>query len=166
MGARAECREADMARREYEFALILSGIDELTDDVLDRLYEAGCDDALLGVRDGVVFADFSREAESLTDAVLSATRDVKRAGVGATVVHVEPDEFVAMSEIARRLGLSREGVRKWILGARGPGRFPPPVGNVRRNSPLWRWTDVLNWYQATRSRLHPEPKGGVRPDNV
>lgn len=56
-----------MARREDEFTLILSGIDELTDEILDRLYKAGCDDALLGVRDGIVFADFAREAQSLTE---------------------------------------------------------------------------------------------------
>jgi hypothetical protein len=49
------------------------------------LYEAGCDDALIGMRDGVAFADFIREANSFTEAIQSAIRDVERAGVGARV---------------------------------------------------------------------------------
>jgi hypothetical protein len=162
METRAVRKEDSMPQKEYEFTLILSGIDELSDEVLDRLYENGCDDALLGVRDGVVFADFSRAARSLTDAVLSASRDIMKAKVGATVVHVEPDEFVTMSEIARRLDLTREGVRKWVVGTRGPGQFPPPVGNVRRKSPLWRWTDVLNWYESSLPSLQAKPKAADR----
>ena len=146
-----------MPRSEYQFTLILSGIDALTDEVLDRLYEAGCDDALIGSRDGVVFADFSRVAPSLTEAVLSAARDLKRAKVGAQVVHVEPDDIVTMAEIARRLGVSREAVRKWVTGVVGPGRFPPPFGRVRQKSPLWRWTDVLTWY---RTEAHFTRPGG------
>jgi hypothetical protein len=150
----------DVAKSEHEFTLILAGID-LSDEVLDRLYEAGCDDALLGVRDGVVFADFARQADSLLHAVLSAAGDVKRADVGATVVHVEPDEFVTMAEIARRLGVTREGVRKWVLGTRGPGRFPVPVGNLRRQSPIWRWTDVVRWCQAVLPEVRQGPKAGT-----
>jgi hypothetical protein len=138
-----------MATKEYEFSVILSGIPDLTDEVLDRLYEAGCDDAMFGERDGVTFADFTRQADSLREAVITAIRDVQKAGIGARVVHVEPDEFVTMSEIARRLEVTREGVRKWVLGARGPGRFPPPAGHLSQKSPLWRWTDVVNWFRTS-----------------
>jgi hypothetical protein len=147
-----------MARTEYEFTLILSGIDELTDEVLDRLHEAHCDDALIGMRDGVVFADFARESDSLTNAVLSATRDIESAAIGATVLHVEPDEFVTMAEIARRFDLTRESVRKWVVGARGPGGFPPPIGNLRGKSPLWRWTDVVTWAKTAFPRMRSNAK--------
>jgi hypothetical protein len=80
-----------MAKQEYEFTLTLSGVPELTRDVLDAFYEAGCDDALIGIRDGVAYADFCREADSRQDAVLSAIRDVEMAGV--KVLRVEPDEL-------------------------------------------------------------------------
>jgi hypothetical protein len=136
-----------MARQEYEFTLILSGVPELTREVLDAFYEAGSDDALIGMRDGVAYADFCREADSLPEALLSAIRDVEAAGVGARVEHVEPDELVTMSEIARRLRVSREGVRKRVAGLRGPGNFPPPAGSLTQRSPLWHWTDVVRWHQ-------------------
>lgn len=86
-----------MSTSEYEFTLILEGISALSDETLDRLYESGCDDALFGVRDGVVFADFCRAADSLSDAVLSATRDVARAKTGATVIAVDPNKADASS---------------------------------------------------------------------
>jgi hypothetical protein len=72
-----------MAKREYEFPLILSGVRELTREVLDALYEAGCDDALIGMRDGTVYAEFCREGASFQEAMISAVSDVKMAGVGA-----------------------------------------------------------------------------------
>lgn len=134
-----------MAQREYEFTLTLTGIDGVTPDVANALYDSGCDDALFGVRDGVAFAEFTREARSFKDAVLSAIRDVERAKVGAKVVRIEPDEFVTISEIARRLNRCREGVRKLVAGSRGPGGFPAPIANLSQKSPFWRWTDVINW---------------------
>ena len=103
-------------KQEYEFTLILSDVQELTRKVLDAFYEAGCDDALIGMRDGVAYAEFCREADSFREAVLSAIRDVESAGVDAKVEHIEPDEFVTMSEIARRLNITREGVRKTGVG--------------------------------------------------
>jgi hypothetical protein len=137
-----------MAKQEYEFTLILSGIAELTREVLDAFYEVGCDDALIGMRDGIAYAEFCREADSFCDAALSAIRDVESSGAGVRMEHIEPDEFVTMSEIARRLDITREGVRKRVSGERGPGNFPPPVGCLTTRSPLWRWTDVLKWHRT------------------
>ncbi len=88
----------------YTFTLILSGVRDLTDEVCDALYEAGCDDALPGMTDGVVFLDFSREASSIQDAVLSAISDVERAGVGARVVRLEPDELMDIPECIGKIG--------------------------------------------------------------
>jgi hypothetical protein len=139
-----------MGKQAYEFTLVLSGLPALTREVLDSLYEAGCDDALIGMRDGVAFADFCRAGRSFGQAVLSAVHDVEGAGIGARIEHIEPDELVTMSEIARRLQLSREGIRKWVAGLRGPGIFPPPVGSLNQRSPLWRWTDVVLWHQTVR----------------
>jgi hypothetical protein len=127
----------------YSFTLILAGAPEITPEAEDSLFEAGCDDALLGSRDGVVYLDFDRAAKSLQAAIQSAIRDVRKAGLG--VARIEPDEFVNASEIARRMHRTREGVRKLIAGTRGPGRFPPPVSSVTKASPLWRWSEVAAW---------------------
>ena len=78
-----------MAKQEYEFTLTLSGVQELNREVLDAFYEAGCDDALIGMRDGVAYADFCREADSRQEAVLSATQDVRKTGFGATPTEIQ-----------------------------------------------------------------------------
>jgi hypothetical protein len=125
--------------------LILQGASELTPELADALYEAGCDDALIGSRDGLLFADFDREASSQAEAVTSAIEQIESASIGLTVIRVEPDELVSASEIADRVGLSRETIRLYALGQRGPGHFPPPVARLRGRSPLYRWTDVVPW---------------------
>jgi hypothetical protein len=74
---------------KHGFTLVLDGVPDLTPEVLDRLYEAGCDDALISRCDGVVSMDFTRTAPSLRDAITSAIRDVESAGIGARVVRIE-----------------------------------------------------------------------------
>jgi hypothetical protein len=133
----------------HTFTLILAGVRELTDEITNALYEAGCDDALIGSRDGVAFLDFDREAPSFREAVLSAIAAVEKAGVEALVVRVEPDDLVTMSDIARRAQRTRESVRQLVSGLRGPGDFPPPVANLKERSPIWRWTDVSRWFQES-----------------
>ena len=49
---------------EWTFRLTLAGI-ALTDEELDALFEAGCDDATFSLeRDGTVLGFFDREADS------------------------------------------------------------------------------------------------------
>ena len=62
----------------HHFTLIVHGPDSQDEFVIDSLYEAGCDDALIASADGVQFIDFDRDAGSLEDAVLSAGADVER----------------------------------------------------------------------------------------
>jgi hypothetical protein len=135
----------------YQFRLILSGITDLTPEVCDALYEAGCDDAGLAMSEGVAFLEFDREAGSFREALLSAVADAETAGHGIQVVRVEPDELVTISRIAERAGRTREHIRQLVVGLRGSGRFPPPVGKLNgrpgRSTPIWRWTDVAQWLQ-------------------
>ncbi len=133
----------------YSFILVLRGLGELSNQAEQDFFEAGCDDALFGIRNGVPFLDFDREAGSFAEAVLSAIRDVARAGTGAEVTRVEPDDLVSASEIARRLGRSRESVRLLINGSRGPGGFPAPVSNLGGTSPIWSWADVAHWAEQS-----------------
>ena len=74
-------RKKPGASQAYEFTLVLSGVAKLSQDVLDGLFEAGCDDALIGMRDGVAFADFNREGPSFEAAIQSAIQNVEKAGV-------------------------------------------------------------------------------------
>ncbi len=127
---------------EYEFSLIFRG--DLDDEVVEALFEAGCDDATLGQVDGVGYAEFIREAPSFGEAIRSAIEQMESVP-GVTVIRVEPDDLVTLSEIAHRLGRSREGVRLLASGKRGSGDFPPPVSHLRARTRLWRWSEVAAW---------------------
>ena len=129
--------------REYEFSLVLSGVDDLKDEIEDALFESGCDDATLIIQHGAAKLEFARTALSFQDAVLSAIRDVCRAGKGIGVVQVDECNLVTKSEIARRIDRSRQLVGQYISGNRGPGQFPPPVCYLA--APLWRWCEVSYW---------------------
>jgi len=116
--------------KTYPFTLVLSGPTDLSEDLEDRFFEAGCDDALLNFRDGVLYIDFDRETESMQETILSAILDVVSADSGIRVVRVEPDELVTASEIVERTGRSRESIRLLAAGKRGQGGFPPPLRGI------------------------------------
>ncbi len=131
--------------REHDFALVLSGVDDLTPDVMDALFEAGCDDATPSLRFGRVYLTFSRSAPSLRQALLGAIRDVRRAAIGASVLRVDTCNLVTQAEIARRIARSRQLVHQYITGQRGPGGFPPPCCQISEGTPLWAWCEVAYW---------------------
>lgn len=135
----------DDPAREFDFALVLSGATELTTEIEDALFEAGCDDATLSVEYGRIWLQFSRAAPGLKDAVLSAIRDVRKANVGVDVLRVNECGLVSQAEIARRINRSRQLVFQFISGRRGPGGFPPPVCQVADGAPLWAWCEVSVW---------------------
>ena len=76
---------------KYEFTLILKGARELTEEIADALYEAGCDDGTPGTCNGVFSIDFHREADSLESALRSAIAHVKAAGCEVERVEINAD---------------------------------------------------------------------------
>ena len=76
---------------KYEFTLILKGSWELTEEMADALFEAGCDDGTPGTCNGVCSIDFHREADSLESAIRSAIANVKSAGYEVERVQIEAD---------------------------------------------------------------------------
>jgi len=76
---------------KYEFSLILKGPLELTEDIADELFEAGCDDGTPGTCAGVFSIDFHREAASLEEAIRSAIANVKAAGCEVERVEIEAE---------------------------------------------------------------------------
>jgi len=129
----------------FSFTLLLSGPDVTETPTSDRLYEAGCDDAVFGQRDQIRYAGFDRKAPSLADAVLSAIRQIESVPK-MRVLRVEPDELVSATAIATRTKRSRESIRLLIEGKRGPGRFPAPLSWVDAKKRLWQWSDVVRWF--------------------
>jgi hypothetical protein len=140
--------------RDYEFALLLGGIPELTTDVEDALFKAGCDDATLSIQYGAARLEFTRSAASMKVAILSAIGDVYRSGLNVSVLLVDECNLVNQSEIADRIGRTRQLVSKYISGGRGPGGFPPPVCHIG-DMPLWRWCEVMFWL-SENDMVRPE----------
>jgi len=130
---------------EYDFALIVGGVDELTPTVEDALFRAGCDDATISLEYGRLYIEFSRSATSIENAIIGAIHSVRRAGIGAEVLRVDECNLVTASEIARRMGRSRQLVHQYMNGKRGPGGFPPPECHLTDNAPLWAWCAVSYW---------------------
>ena len=79
---------------KYDFTLILAEPLELTEDIADALFEAGCDDGSPGTCDGVFFIDFHRESTSLEEAICSAIENVQTAGCWVDRVEIEADAVV------------------------------------------------------------------------
>jgi len=134
---------------EYTFTLKyqLADDDRDPDGLVERLGEAGCDDALVGIgQPGRLALEFTREADSADAAVRSALADVRRAAPSARLIEVAPD-LVGLTDVADIVGVSRQNMRKLMLAH--PGSFPTPVHEG--SASIWHLADVLAWLQARGS---------------
>ena len=126
----------------YEFELIfkVDGSDKNSLDYSDKLYEAGCDDALVSVGQlGMIALSFTREAENAQIAIESAIENVKSAIADAELIEASPD-FVSITDVASILGHSRQYTRKLF---NEKSNLPAPV---HMGSPtIWHLSEVLNW---------------------
>ena len=117
------------------------------EEIANALDDAGCDDATLRVaRDGSsVTAAFSRESDNLAAAIASAIADIENA-LGPLNLTVVGDDLVYATEIAERVGRTRQSIDMLIRGERGPGGFPAPANHAGARNPLWRWAEVAAWW--------------------
>ncbi len=115
--------------------------------------------------DGTVLGFFDREAPTEQDAVISAIVDVEQAGIGARVLRVQADDdWLTASEIAERVGRSRQSVALLARGERGPGDFPLPVARRRSSNPLWSWSAVESWFERHAPGALPAHGPRLSPD--
>ncbi len=134
----------------YEFGLTFA-IPQVADvdGIVERLGDAGCDDATVGVgRRGRVAFMFAREAGSAAEAVFSAIRAVRGAIPGARLVEATPD-LVGLTDVAALLGVSRQNVRKLLLGCAVPA--PSPVHEGKPT--IWRLAKILRWLRDEKGYL-------------
>lgn len=136
---------------EYEFELIVDGVDISSEAVVGDLYDAGLDDATVSSRGGQVTIAVAREADTFVDALVSAIRQAESVA-GVRVLRVDPDELVNAADIAHRTGRTGSSIAMLISGKRGRGDFPQPVVHHSGGSPLWRWSDVESWFSEREGR--------------
>ncbi|NWN82377.1 MAG: DNA-binding protein [Halomonas sp.] len=133
----------------YDFTLKLAVPGDLDVETLEtRLFEAGCDDALIGVGlKGRLALEFFREAVSAHEAITSAMGDAKCAIPQARLIEVGPD-LVGVTDIAERLDFTRQNMRKLLQSHLAT--FPLPLHEGRAS--LWHLAEVLDWFQVHQRR--------------
>lgn len=77
--------------KTYDFKIILAAGTEITEELADRLFDAGCDDGTPETFCGTPYVSFHREAESLESAVRIAVADVQKAGCVVVRLQIERD---------------------------------------------------------------------------
>jgi predicted DNA-binding transcriptional regulator AlpA len=131
---------------EYDFVLKFKLAEGSTDanDLVERLGEADCDDAVVGTgQPGRIALNFTREADSAQQAVISALEDVKRAIPDAELIEVSPD-LAGLTDIAEFVGVTRQNMRKLMVNhAR---TFPAPIHEG--SAALWHLASVLEWLRT------------------
>lgn len=116
----------------YTFTLRyqLSNHDANHDELVERLAEAGCTDALVGIGHARCIAlEFTRDAESLQDAQNSATIDVKRAIQSATLLddRTQLNDFQVPDDFPRpQHSGALPGAQPKFLTVEYQGRFYSP----------------------------------------
>jgi hypothetical protein len=137
----------------YEFTLrfVIPSVESVSDDMVERLGDAGCDDALIGIgQSGRIAFDFARASDSAHGAIMSAIRDVRRVFRDAMLVEVTPD-IVGLTDVAEMVGCSRQNMRKLLIarGARGPAP-------LHEGAPtLWHLASLLDWLMYDKA--YPVP---------
>ena len=129
--------------KEYEFTLrfVIPSVESVSDDMVERLGDEGCDDALIGIgQAGRIALEFARASDSAHSAIMSAIRDVRRVFPEAMLAEVTPD-IVGLTDVAGMVGCSRQNMRKLLIarGARGPAP-------LHEGAPtLWHLAPLLDW---------------------
>lgn len=80
-----------MEKSSYEFKFSICIIDLSFSNICidDRIFEAGCDDALIYYMDNSIYLEFMRVAQSLDLAIESALNAIKIAGCQAIQIQVK-----------------------------------------------------------------------------
>jgi predicted DNA-binding transcriptional regulator AlpA len=122
---------------------------------LDALYEAGCDDASVGVgQRGMIGLDFTRVARCAEEALRSAVANVRAAIPGTSLVQAGPD-LVGLTQMAEIFGFSRQNMRKYATGQSGAqGAFPVPV--VLGDPSLWHLAEIVAWLRLNTAVQPPD----------
>jgi hypothetical protein len=101
--------------------------------LVERLREAGCDDALVDTGlPGRVALSFVHEPDSAKAAMVRALADARRAMPSATLIEAVPD-LVRLTDIANAVGMSRQNKRKLMIGY--PESFPAAISGETMQQP-------------------------------
>ncbi|MGL5826997.1 MAG: hypothetical protein ACRCYU_19615 [Nocardioides sp.] len=123
------------------------------EDFSQRFYDT-FDDSILAERSGQITVRVYQQGEAGETVARRVIEKLER--LGASVVRVAPD-LVDVTEIAERLGRTRQGIHQHATGGRGSG-FPRPIDVVGAKR-IWTWGQITEWLVQTGEGLGEEGKG-------
>jgi hypothetical protein len=117
---------------EFEFDIVVSlpkGAED-EDAIMDALFAAGCDDAVVGLgASGIIGLGFTRAGGDAEVVISDAVTQVLSAlPTGAQLREVKPD-LVSLADVAARLSVSRQALQKRDMP-------PPSLGGLYRASEI------------------------------
>jgi hypothetical protein len=80
----------------FDFTVVPSPETDLSEDLAEALFEAGCEDCTPVVSNGTPLICFHREAANMHEAIRSAVADVQRTGCKVSRVLIEADAIAGM----------------------------------------------------------------------
>lgn len=144
---------------EFEFDLMFSLPDDLAEDgdLIDSLFEAGCDDALIGLgTPGILALGFTRTGEDAEAVITEAVRQAMAALPNGTELREVKPDLVSLADVAARLNVSRQALQKRKMPApslgglyRASEMLPFLVkqpGKIQDNLPL-----ALGWFASAKA---------------
>jgi len=143
----------------YTFQLIFSlHTNEDADQYMDALFEAGCDDAVIGIgKKGYLAADFTRESASAFDAIKTAIEGVTQAIPHTKLVKAGP--YIAnLSEMAHIFDCTKQNLSKYARGESASNE-PFPCSIVSGKVDYWYILDVALW-------LHKQNKLNIQETDI
>jgi hypothetical protein len=147
----------------FEFTLRVDR--EVTADEVDSLYGRFGDGSVV-TGPGQTEIEFARQGTDWAEAIASAIRDVESIP-GLVVTGAGQDGLVSMLDIAHRTHRSREAVRLWQAGKRGPGGFPAAAWQSPGGERFWSWADVAWWvHDNLHLAVEVEPQEVRRADEI
>lgn len=129
-----------------EICLQVDGLD-LDDGSVSEVLASRFGDCLWARVDGVTTVTVYLEGHDVVPQVSELARAIEHALPKVRVTRVHRD-LVTQSDIASRVGVSRQAVRKWTF-RQGGDVFPTPFGIVgggdKRPSKVWQWPEIVIW---------------------
>lgn len=125
--------------------LRVTGVDldnETTGEILGKDFP----DTAWEENSGLVTVTVFAEQDELVESVVGQAHQLEAALPGLKVLGVFRD-LVPITAIAHRVGLSREGIRKWTMES----DFPTPASVLDPGSvKVWPWSEVIDWVRDSR----------------
>ncbi|WP_020522852.1 hypothetical protein [Catelliglobosispora koreensis] len=129
----------------YRIPLHVSGVDLKSPETLEVIEQCLTDVVWTEVSGRVLAIVYTDSTDRVGEA-LQAVRKILHKLPTAVVYEVDQD-LVNISDIAHRIGFTREAVRNWVDGKRGPGGFPIHCGTPGGDQKVWRWGAVAGWLE-------------------